>query len=264
MAFEDIDYQVVNGVARLTLNRPDRLNALRVQTLKEILDALTLVESDENARALLISGNGRGFCSGADLSSPGTPPGPNGEIDGGWIIEHHYNPIIEALSALPVPVVASVHGAVAGAGCSIALAADFVVAARSAFFLLAFVNVGLVPDAGATWLLPRIIGRHRALSMMMLGEKLPAAQAFDWGLVHTLVEDDHAQEPALALAERLAQGPTRAYALIRQGVRMGLETGLTETLRAERVAQRTAAQSADHREALAAFRAKRPARFNGT
>jgi 2-(1,2-epoxy-1,2-dihydrophenyl)acetyl-CoA isomerase len=164
---------------------------------------------------------------------------------------------------LPMPIVSGVHGAVAGAGCMIALAADITIAARSAYFLQAFTNAGLVPDAGSMWLLPRLVGRARALAMMMLAERIPADTALDWGMIYEVVEDQALGERLETIAQRFANGPTRAYRLIRRGVRMGMEIPLTETLAMERQAQREAGESPDFLEGMAAFREKRPPRFTG-
>jgi 2-(1,2-epoxy-1,2-dihydrophenyl)acetyl-CoA isomerase len=167
------------------------------------------------------------------------------------------------MAALEVPIVTAVNGAAVGAGCSIALAGDIVVAAHSAYFLQAFINIGLVPDGGATWMLPRLAGKARALAMMMLGERVSAEQAESWGMIFRAVPDEQLLPLALRYAERLAQGPTKAYTLIRQGIRKSLESTLSETLKLERINQKVAGQTADFAEGVAAFRAKRPARFTG-
>ncbi len=241
----------------MRLNRPQSLNALDLVMVEELLEALeTLAPS--GARALLLTGQGRGFSSGADLISGGGLPS-----DAGHFLETHLNPLVERLFALEIPVVAAVNGPAAGAGCSIALAADIVIAGRSAYFLQAFVNVGLVPDAGATWLLPRLVGRARALEMMMLGDRVSAQQAADWGLISRVVPDEDLQSEAIALATRLAAGPTVALALIRQLAGDDSKSGLADALRAERVAQRRAGESADFKAAVLAFAEKRPAVFRG-
>jgi 2-(1,2-epoxy-1,2-dihydrophenyl)acetyl-CoA isomerase len=210
------------------------------------------------ARCLLITGEGRGFSSGADLASGGGLP-----EDAGEALEKHFNPLIEALFDLRMPVVSAVHGPAAGAGCSIALAADIVIAARSAYFLQAFVNIGLIPDAGATWLLPRLAGRARAMEMMLLGERVSAEQAQAWGLISRVVEDEHLASEAVMLATKLARGPTVALGLIRRLAREAEQLSLSEALAAERVAQRNAGETEDFKAAVMAFLQKQQPRFDG-
>jgi 2-(1,2-epoxy-1,2-dihydrophenyl)acetyl-CoA isomerase len=245
------------AVATLTIARPDRLNALSGQTLGEMRAAVAEAV-DTGARCLLLCGEGRAFSSGADLAGEGGLPDDAGEA-----LETGYNPLIEALFELPIPVVAAVNGPAAGAGCSLALAADVVIAARSAYFLQAFVNIGLIPDAGATWLLPRLAGRARAMEMMMLGERIPAEQAQAWGMIAKVVDDEHLASEAVLLATRLAQGPTAALGLIRRLARESAQLTLTDALAAERVAQREAGRTEDFRRAVVAFLEKRQPRFEG-
>ena len=245
------------GFATVTLARPERLNALSGQTVDELRAAVEAVGASE-ARCLLIAGEGRGFSSGADLASGGGLP-----EDAGAALEKHFNPLMEALFALDIPVVAAVNGAAAGAGCSLALAADIVIAGRSAYFLQAFVNIGLIPDAGATWLLPRLAGRARAMEMMMLGERIDADKAAEWGLISRVVEDEHLASEAVLLATNLARGPTRAFGLIRKLARDAEQLPLGEALAAERAAQREAGQTQDFRAAVLAFLEKRQPRFEG-
>ncbi|HST35740.1 MAG TPA: enoyl-CoA hydratase-related protein [Allosphingosinicella sp.] len=245
------------GVATITLNRPDNLNALNFATLDEMRDAVGAI-AGRGARCLLITGAGRGFSSGADLGSSGGFPD-----DVGAALEAHFNPLIQAVFDLPMPVVAAVNGPCAGAGCSLALAADLVIAGQSAYFLQAFVNIGLIPDAGATWLLPRLAGRARALEMMMLGERISASQALAWGMIARVVEDEALLPEAKALATRLAQGPTAAYALIRRLARDSAHLGLADALTAERIAQRDAGRTEDFKQGVTAFLQKRPPSFDG-
>jgi 2-(1,2-epoxy-1,2-dihydrophenyl)acetyl-CoA isomerase len=210
------------------------------------------------ARCLLLTGEGRGFSSGADLVSGGGLP-----EDAGLALEKHFNPLVEALFGLPIPVVAAVNGPAAGAGCSLALAADIVLAARSAYFLQAFINIGLIPDAGATWLLPRLAGRARAMEMMLLGDRIPAEKAAEWGLISRVVEDEFLAEEAVALATNLARGPTVALGLVRRLARDAEQLSLVEALAAERVAQREAGETQDFKSAVMAFIQKHQPRFEG-
>jgi 2-(1,2-epoxy-1,2-dihydrophenyl)acetyl-CoA isomerase len=244
-------------VATITMARPETLNALSSRTVDELRMAVEETHRS-GARCLLITGEGRGFSSGADLASGGGLP-----EDAGAALEKHFNPLVEALFALPIPVVAAVNGPAAGAGCSLALCADIVVAARSAYFLQAFVNIGLIPDAGATWLLPRLAGRARAMEMMLLGERISAEQARDWGMISRVVEDEHLASEAVLIATRLAKGPTVALGLIRQLARDAEQSSLTQALGAERGAQKTAGESEDFRGAVMAFLQKQQPAFNG-
>ena len=245
------------AVATLTLNRPDSLNALNAAMLDEMRAAVESLPAS-GARCLLLTGAGRGFSSGADLASGGGLPD-----DVGAALEAHFNPLVEALFALPLPVVAAVNGPCAGAGCSLALAADLVVAGRSAYFLQAFINIGLIPDAGATWLLPRLAGRARAMEMMMLGERISADRAAEWGLISRVVEDEDLAEEGVALATRLAEGPTIAYGLLRRLARDAEQLKLSDALVAERIAQRDAGRTADFKAAVMSFLQKQPPRFDG-
>jgi 2-(1,2-epoxy-1,2-dihydrophenyl)acetyl-CoA isomerase len=244
------------AVATITIARPDSLNALTAATLDELRVAVESLP-DAGARCLLLTGEGRGFSSGADLASGGLPE------DVGAALEAHFNPLVEALFALPMPVVAAVNGPCAGAGCSLALAADIVIAGRSAYFLQAFINLGLIPDAGATWLLPRLVGRARAMEMMMLGERIPAEKAASWGMISRVVEDEALAAEATALAQRLARGPTVAYGLLRRLARDAEQLSLTGALAAERIAQRDAGRTADFKSAVMAFLQKRSPEFRG-
>lgn len=255
MSYQYLTLERNAAVAKLTLNRPEVLNALSEPLLEELLAAAREV-GDSGSRALVITGAGRAFCAGADLAD-------NLPDDAGLVLEEFYNPLIESLLALPLPTIAAVGGPAVGAGCSIALACDFVLAARSAYFLQAFVGVGLVPDAGATWILPRLVGRARAQAMMMLGERVSAERAREWGMIHECVDDSELERATAELAARLARGPTHAYRLIREGLRYALDHSLTETLRLERCNQRRAGQTADFAEGVAAFRQKRRADFTG-
>lgn len=254
-----ISVAVRDGVAELTLRRPAVLNALTVSMAAELLDAVRTVAADDTVRAVLLTGAGRAFCSGADLAGDAG----GGTVDVGDSLERYFNPLLEILFAMPKPLVVAVNGPAAGAGFSLALAGDLILAARSAYFVQAFVKVGLVPDLGATWLLPRQIGRGRAMALMMLGERLPAETALAWGMVHGVEEDAALPEAARTLAARLAAGPTRAYALLRRAVREGLEGGLTEALARERLDQREAGRTRDFAEGARAFLDRRAPVFTG-
>ena len=262
MAYEHILLEESAGVATLTINRPQMLNALHVGVISEMIDAVDRLRDGGGARALLMTGAGRAFSSGADLAGGGGGGG-SGPIDAGKVLETHFNPLLERLFALPIPIVTAVNGPAAGAGCSYALAGDIVVAGHSAYFLQAFVNLGLVPDVGSTWLLPRLAGRARAQAMMMLGERIPAETAEAWGMIWKCVDDDQLIPTARDIAARLANGPTRAYALIRQGIRDCLDSTLTEALATERRNQLAAGRTADFVEGVTAFLQKRPADFKG-
>src|SRR4051812_49026914 len=258
MAYQHVRLELSPAaVATLTIARPETLNALAAQTVAELRAAVEEA-GRSGARCLLLTGEGRGFSSGADLASGGGLPD-----DAGAALEKGFNPLVEALFALPIPVVAAVNGPCAGAGCSLALAADIVIAAHSAYFLQAFVNVGLIPDAGATWLLPRLAGRARAMEMMMLGERVSAGQAAEWGLISRVVEDEALAEESVALAVRLAKGPTVALGLIRRLAREAQHLSLGEALAAERAAQREAGGTRDFGHAVGAFLQKSPPRFEG-
>ena len=259
MAYETILTERAGDVLVITLNRPDRLNAAPPAMFDEIRDALGNLG---DSRAVLFQGAGRAFCSGADVASGALASADPGNATHAALTDH-YNPTILAVTRLGVPVVSAVRGAAAGIGCSLALAADFCVASDTGYFLQAFVNIGLVPDGGATWLLPRLVGRARAAEMMMLGEKLPAVKARDWGLVHSVVSDEQLEHEALALATRLAAGPTQALGMIRRGIGQALELSLKEALAMEANHQRSARGTADSMEGGLAFLQKRKPSFTG-
>lgn len=265
MAYEHILLDEADGVATLTINRPQMLNALHIGVIAEMIDAVDRLRDEGTARVLLLTGAGRGFSSGADLAGGGAGGGSagSGPIDAGKVLETHFNPLMERLFALPMPVITAVNGVAAGAGCSYALAGDIVIAARSAYFLQAFVNIGLVPDVGSTWLLPRLVGKARAQAMMMLGERIPAETAEAWGMIWKCVDDDQLMPTAREIAAKLAKGPTQSYALIRQGIRSCMDTTLTEGLMIERRHQLHAGRTEDFMEGVGAFLQKRPAAFKG-
>lgn len=260
--YDMIILDCANDVATITLNRPDRLNSMPPAMADEIRDALDHLAA-LGARALLVTGAGRGFCSGADLGGDRSASAVGGGANSRKSLRNHYNPMLMALANLPIPVVMAVNGPAAGIGCSFALSGDFTIAAESAYFLQAFVNIGLVPDGGSSWLLPRLIGLPRATQMMMLGEKIGAAQAADWGMVYKCVTDDVLMDEARALAARLANGPTLAIGTMRRVLRDGLSQSYAQTLDAEAMGQFTAGNSADAVEGIMAFVQKRDKKFQG-
>ncbi|URW76785.1 enoyl-CoA hydratase-related protein [Sphingomonas donggukensis] len=259
MTYETILSERRGDVLVVTINRPDRLNAAPPSTFDEIRDALANLDG---ARAVLLTGAGRGFCSGADVAGGSMQSDDPAQATFAALTEH-YNPTLAAIAALDVPVISAVRGPAAGIGCSLALAADLCVASETAYFLEAFVNIGLVPDGGASWMLPRLIGRARALEMVLLGERVPAAKALDWGMIHRVVADDALDGEAFALAERLAAGPTLALGLMRRAVGDALESGYAAAMAREAADQRTARSTADSIEGGMAFLAKRKPAFRG-
>lgn len=260
MTYETIIVEKDGPLTTITLNRPDRLNAMAPQMADELSEALYDLG---DSRAVLITGAGKGFCSGADLAARGESSALNSKGGSHRALQNHYNPAINMVLRAPVPVICAVNGPAAGVGCSLALAGDFVLAGKSAYFLQAFVNIGLVPDGGSTWLLARAIGRARATRMMMLGEKIGADQAEDWGLIYKACEDDALMEEARALAVNLANGPTLAYATMKRNIATALDGSITEVLLAEAEGQRLAGASKDAMEGGMAFLEKRKPAFKG-
>ena len=258
--YETIRVERDGPLLTITLNRPERLNAMPPQMADELGQAFYDLG---DTRAVLITGEGKGFCSGADLSARGDSSALGGKGGSHEALIQHYNPAVSQLIRADVPVICAVNGPAAGVGCSLALAADFTIAAKSAYFLQAFVNIGLVPDGGSTWLLTRAIGRARATRMMMLGEKISGEQAEEWGLVYKCVEDDALMDEAKALATKLANGPTLAYAHIKRNIATAIDQNLQMVLLAEAEAQRIAGASNDAREGGMAFLQKRKPEFKG-
>jgi 2-(1,2-epoxy-1,2-dihydrophenyl)acetyl-CoA isomerase len=262
MSYEQIQFASADGIARITLDRPDRLNSFTQQMHDEVRDALRRIAEDAGVRVLLLTGRGRGFCAGQDLSDRAVAPG-QAPVDLGWSIEHNYRPLVLTLRRLPMPVVCAVNGVAAGAGASIALACDLVIATRSASFVQAFCRIGLIPDAGGTYFLPRLVGGARAMGLAMLGDKLTAEDAERWGLIWKCVDDDEFVSHVDALLAQLAKAPTRGLAAIKRVLHASAGNSLEAQLALECETQRELGQSADYREGVDAFLAKRPPNFVG-
>lgn len=263
MSYDTIKFEISEGVARLSLNRPDSLNCFNERMHEEVRGALEGVAEDGRVRALLITGEGRGFCAGQDLGDRRTRPGDEAP-DLGATLDQHYNPLIRTLRSLDVPVICAVNGVAAGAGANIALACDIVLAARSAKFIQAFCKLGLVPDSGGTWALPRLLGDARARGLAMLGEAVSAEQAEQWGMIWKCVDDAALQTEAQALARHLATQPTLGLALIKRALNLAPSNTLDQQLDLERDLQREAGRTDDYREGVAAFLEKRQPVFRGS
>lgn len=260
--YETILFEIRDGVACLTFNRPDRLNSLTAAMHEEIADALIRAAAEGAARALLLTGAGRGFCAGQDLADRAVAPADDA-IDLGDSVDRYYNPLIRRLVALDMPVICAVNGVAAGAGANIALACDIVIAARSARFIESFANIGLIPDSGGTWMLARLIGQARAIGLALTGEPVSAERAEAWGLIWKCVDDAALAAEARALAARLAAGPTLGLAATKNAIRAGWRKSLDEALDDERDLMRRLGRSADYREGVAAFLGKRRPEFTG-
>jgi len=262
MSFRTILLERDAGIARLTLNRPERLNSFNLEMHEEVRAALALVKEDTNCRVLILTGAGRGFCAGQDLSDRSVAPG-SGRVDLGASIETNYKPLVLSLRVLPLPVIAAVNGVAAGAGANIALACDLVIATHSASFIQSFAKIGLVPDSGGTWVLPRLVGRARAIGMAFLGDKISAVQAADWGLIWRCAPDEEFAAEVRALAERLAAAPTLGLARTKEAIYSSGERSLAAQLDIERDSQRELGYSDDYAEGVAAFIEKRAPHFSG-
>jgi 2-(1,2-epoxy-1,2-dihydrophenyl)acetyl-CoA isomerase len=261
---ETVNLTVTDGVATVQLNRPETLNAWNQQFGIDLLAAVRRAGEDEAVRAVLIEGAGRAFSSGADLRDfSGGETTPDGRPDIYKTLTERYHPIMVAIREMPKPVVASVRGPAVGIGCSLALCSDLIVAARSAYFLLAFVNIGLVPDGGSSLFVPTRVGMARATELAMLGERLPAERALEWGLINRVVPDEQLAEESAALAARLAAGPTRSYAGTKRQLNNWLYARMDEQLELEAQIQREMSGSDDFVEGAMAFVEKRPTRFAG-
>lgn len=267
---EGLDLQTVNftisdsGAATIELNRPHRMNAWIPQLAQDLLAALRQATEHESVRAVLLTGAGRAFSSGADLKEGGAGElGPNGRPDVYKTLTELYHPVMRAIREIEKPVIAAVAGAAAGVGCSLALCCDLVLASQSAYFLLAFVNIGLVPDGGSSLLVPSRIGMARAAEMAMLGERIPAPQALEWGLINRVIADAELREQAGALVDRLAAGPTRSYAAAKRQLNSWLYARMDEQLELEARLQQEMTETEDFFEGVSAFLEKRPPKFAG-
>lgn len=259
MTYENIEFSLSQGIARLALNRPDKLNSFTSDMHKELADALDQVEA-QGARVLVLTGNGRGFCAGQDLSAEEMSAD---KVDLGQTIERYYAPLVRRLQALPMPVVVGVNGVAAGAGANLALAGDIVIAKQSASFIQPFCRLGLLPDTGGTYVLPRLVGRARAMGLSLLGDKLSAQQAQEWGLIWECVADDAFDARLDALAKHFAGAATKGLAYTKQALNESLGNTLDQQLDLERDLMRELGNSNDYAEGVSAFLEKRPAVFKG-
>lgn len=260
MNFQTIEYASSAGVARITLNRPERMNSFTQQMHEELRDAIARVAVD-GSRALVITGAGRGFCAGQDLNDRAVAPGQ--AVDLGESVEKNYAPLVKSLRALPLPVIAAVNGVAAGAGCNFALACDLVIATESASFLQPFCKLGLIPDTGGSYLLPRLVGTQRAMGLALLGDKITARRAVDMGLIWECVADADFAARVESVATQLATGPTFGFARTKQALYASPNNTLEAQLALEGQLMRECGFSADYREGVAAFKEKRAANFKG-
>ena len=260
MSYEHIRVDTDGPLKTITLSKPERLNAMAPGMADEIGQVFYDLG---DARAVLITGEGKGFCSGADLSARGDGSALGSKGGSHQALSQHYNPAISQILRADVPVSCAVNGPAAGVGCSLALAADFTIAAERAYFLQAFVNIGLIPDGASTWLITRAVGRARATRMMMLGEKISGKEAEEWGLIYKCVADELLMDEARALAEKLANGPTVAIKHMKRNISLALDGGVNEVMLAEAEGQRVAGATADAMEGGMAFLQKRKAEFKG-
>ncbi len=263
MSYQQIIVSRENGLTRISLNQPNKLNALSGVMMEELRGALEAAADDPTVRCILLTGEGRAFSAGADLTDGSIQFEPGKPIDYSSTLNTRYHPVVQLMREMPKPIVVAVNGIAAGAGCSLALAGDIILAARSAKFIQVFVRISLIPDAGSTWTVPRLIGRARALKWMMTGEDLPAETAESWGLINDVVDDTQLQHEAEALAQRLASGPTRAYGAIKQLVDASVDGELEPQLAREAAAQDDVGNSKDAMEGVMAFVQKRTANFTG-
>ncbi|KQG97401.1 enoyl-CoA hydratase [Acinetobacter baumannii] len=262
MDYQNIIAEEKNGVGYLTFNRPKALNSFNVDMHREVAEVLNQWTKNPDVRCVVISGEGRGFCAGQDLGDRVVDP--NAEApDLGYSIETYYNPLIKTIVNMPKPVICAVNGVAAGAGANIALACDLVIAAKSANFVQAFCRLGLVPDSAGTWFLPHAVGHARAMGLTLLGDKLPAETAKEWGMIWDVVEDAELKAKVTELAERLAKQPTFGLSLIKKAIHQSSNNTFDEQVLLERDLQRIAGRSEDYREGVQAFMNKREPNFKG-
>ena len=262
MNYEQIRFETADRIARITLQRPERLNSFTSQMHAELRDALARIAASGDVRVLLLTGEGRAFCAGQDLSDRAVAPGA-APVDLGASIDENYRPLVLALRNLPLPVVCAVNGVAAGAGANIALACDIVIAKKSASFIQAFCKIGLVPDSGGTYFLPRLVGSARAMGLAMLGDRVTAEQAAAWGMIWKCIDDGEFDAAVDHLLAQLADAPTAGLAAIKRALYASSANTLEQQLDFERDAQRTLGNSADYREGVASFLEKRAPRFSG-
>jgi 2-(1,2-epoxy-1,2-dihydrophenyl)acetyl-CoA isomerase len=262
MSHKNIEYGIDSGVAVLKLNRPDALNSFTAEMHGEVREVLASAAEDKAVRAVLITGNGRGFCAGQDLNDRAVSPGES-MPDLGDSVENYYNPLIRRITTMEKPVICAVNGVAAGAGANIALACDIVIAARSANFIESFSRLGLIPDSGGTWHLPRLVGMARAKGLAMLGPKVSAEQALEWGMIWQVVDDEALMDTALGLAQQMATQPTRGFAFTKQAFAASAANTLDQQLDLERDLMRAAGRTHDYQEGVKAFLEKRQPEYKG-
>lgn len=262
MSYRNIEFETSKGVAILRLNRPDSLNSFTAEMHGEVREALTGAAGDKGVRAVLLTGNGRGFCAGQDLNDRAVAPG-EAMPDLGDSVENYYNPLIRLLTTMEKPVICAVNGVAAGAGANIALACDIVIAARSASFIESFSRLGLIPDSGGTWILPRLVGMARARGLAMLGPKVSAEQAEAWGMIWQVVDDEELMATALGLAEQMATQPTRGFAFTKRALAASAANTLDAQLELEKELMRAAGRTHDYQEGVKAFLEKRQPNYKG-
>ncbi len=262
MSYENIEFNITDGLATLTLNRPESLNSFTTEMHEEFRDAMTKVENDPTVRCLLLTGNGRGFCAGQDLNDRAVKPGAE-RRDLSESVEENYNPLIKRIANLPMPVICAVNGVAAGAGANLALACDMVFAAKSAKFIQVFCKIGLIPDSGGTYNLPRVVGTARAMGLALTGDAVTAEQAEEWGMIWKAVNNEDLMEVALKQARHFTSQPTFGLSLIKRAIRSSFDNDLNKQLQQESGFQKQAGFSDDYQEGVAAFLEKRTPAFTG-